>query len=229
MASEHKAIHIQGNRLANKLLILSDIHYPIGRLALIKSIVTREKPDNIALLGDNIELSMFKNHVKAYENFYKGLDAIFPIRKSIIMVGDNDYQYSGDRNIAEIITSYSPINHKDGELISFKKGSMHFFHGNVEKSHITERLGYMFVKTANRINYGIAPRLLASIVRDRLHINREDYLFLGHLHCLSIKEKDIFCGTLNYKFMPFPNSLGYVTLMHEGFRPSSKSIKAVRL
>ena len=57
------------------MLILSDIHYPIGNLRTIRKIIEREKPSTLVLLGDNIELSMFNDHFKAYHEFFSGLDS----------------------------------------------------------------------------------------------------------------------------------------------------------
>ncbi|MEM0154296.1 MAG: hypothetical protein QW814_00465 [Methanothrix sp.] len=195
----------------------------------IRRVISFEKPDNLVMLGDNIELERFSDHKEAYATFYKKLDGIFPIKKSIILLGDNDYQYSSDKSISNIIISYTPMNLKTGELIFFSKGNMHFFHGNLEKSKFIERLGYYFVKTANSIDYNIAPNMMAFIARKWFRIRKEDYLFLGHLHYLGIHSKSIFCGTLNHEFMPFPNSLGYVTLMHNNFRVLPKSIRIIRI
>lgn len=211
------------------MLIFSDIHYPIGKLKTVENAVKKEKPDNLVLLGDNIELSRFTDHKKAYSEFFAQLDSIFPIKKSIIMLGDNDYQYASDNSVADIVLAYDPINSKAGELIFFSKNSMHFFHGNLEKSKIIERIGYEFVIASNHINYTIAPKLMAFVARNWFRVKKEDYMLLGHLHYLGLHNRNIFCGTLNREFTPFPNSIGYVTLEHKNFAPIPESIKLFRL
>lgn len=210
-----------------KLLVLSDIHYPIGSIRIISAIIKKEKPANIALLGDNIELSMFDDPKYAFREFYSSLNKIFPINKSIIILGDNDYQYAKKNNLIKIVESYNPIN--KGALLFFKKGRMNFFHGNLEKSMPVEKIGHHFVKISNRISQRIAPWLLANMIRLHFGIKRSDYLFMGHLHYLGLSGKNIFCGTLNYKFMPFSNSLGYVTVLHKGFVVSENSINLIRI
>ncbi|MEM3781722.1 MAG: hypothetical protein QXT43_02045 [Candidatus Micrarchaeaceae archaeon] len=215
--------------MAKKLLVLSDVHYPICRLRTVHEIVKHEHPDNLVMLGDNIELSRFRNHKKAYQTFYTKLNDIFPLKESIVMLGDNDYQYADDKSVAKIIEHFKPINSESNGLIIFHIGNMNFFHGNLEKSKAIEAIGYEFVKATNRISLNIAPNILAFLVRKLFGIKGQEYLFLGHLHYLSANGKNIFCGTLNREFMPFPDSLGYVTLMHDGFRVLPKSIKAVRI
>ena len=211
------------------MLIFSDIHYPIGTLSTIKKAIAKEKPSTLVLLGDNIELSMFNDHFKAYREFFSGLDEIFPIKRSIIMLGDNDYQYASDFRVSEVVKSYSPINSRGDHFKFFKIGDMNFFHGNLEKSEIIEKIGYFYVKTANKINYRIAPAMLAFLSRLYFGVKQSDYMFLGHLHYLGISKNNVFCGTLNHKFMPFPNSLGYVTLLHNDFKVVSASIKTKHL
>ena len=211
------------------MLILSDIHYPIGNLRTIRKIIEREKPSTLVLLGDNIELSMFNDHFKAYHEFFSGLDSIFPIKRSIIMLGDNDYQYASDFRVSEVVKSYSPINFRGYGFKFFSIGNMNFFHGNLEKNEFIEKIGYIYVKTVNRINYEIAPKMLAIMSRLYFGVKNSDYMFLGHLHYLGISKNNVFCGTLNHKFMPFPNSLGYVTLRHKNFNVVPGSIKITHL
>ena len=134
-----------------------------------------------------------------------------------------------DSRVSEVVKSYSPINSKGGNFKFFKIGNMNFFHGNLEKSEVIEKIGYFYVKTVNKINYKIAPSMLAFMSRLYFGVKQSDYMFLGHLHYLGILKNNVFCGTLNHKFMPFPNSLGYVTLLHKDFRVVPRSIKINRV
>lgn len=215
--------------MKKKLLVLFDIHYPIGDLATINRIIKAERPDNVVLLGDNIELERFKDHRKAYIEFFSGFNKLFPLRKCIVMLGDNDYQYASDKSVGDIVQSYGPMNKTEGSMLFFKKGTMGFFHGNMEKNKVTEKFGYYFVLGSNKISYRIAPKILSSLSRLYFGLGKNDYMFLGHLHYLGIMKNTVFCGTLNYEFMPFPKSLGYVTLSHEEFVPLRESIKLHRV
>ena len=78
-------------------------------------------------------------------------------------------------------------------------------------------MGHHFVKLSNKVNQKIAPWILGNMVRLNFGIGRKENLFIGHLHYLGILGKNVFCGTLNYKFMPFADSLGYVTVLHKDF------------
>ncbi|MGC9204889.1 MAG: hypothetical protein ACP5FN_01245, partial [Candidatus Micrarchaeia archaeon] len=209
--------------------VISDAHYPICKLSLIRKIISKEKPDNVVLLGDNIELSMFKEHLLAYKHFFRDFNRIFPIKKSIIMLGDNDCPFADRKEITKLVESYSPMNGSGGKLFFFKIGAINFFHGNLEKSAAVEKIGYHFVLNANKISYKIAPKILSALIRFHFNIAKEEYLFMGHLHFLGVIKNNVFCGTLNKEFTPFPDSLGYVTLVHENFIPVKSSIKLVHV
>ncbi|MGC9098980.1 MAG: hypothetical protein ACP5HW_00310 [Candidatus Micrarchaeia archaeon] len=205
-----------------KMLILSDIHYPSATLGEISRIIKSEKPSNLVLLGDNLELELFKKKDLAYKEFLSKLDKIFPLRKSIIMLGDNDYTYYSGEEIPKILDSFSPINKR--EYFVFRIGNMNFFHGNLEKSLIVEKIGYHFVKHVSRIHINIAPYILSSLVRFYFGLPIGEYLFLGHLHYLGILGKNVFCGTLGEKSNIFKSSLGYVTVEHKNFEVKSISL-----
>ncbi len=215
--------------LPKKLLVFSDIHYSIGRMSTLREVIATEKPDNVALLGDNIELSLFNDAKKAYEEFFPAFNKLFPIRKTIVMLGDNDYQYAHNKDLVKIVESYSPINFGMNNMIFFKKGKINFFHGNLEKSEIIEKLGHYAVRHLNKIDYRIVPSLLSSLVRLNFLIPSSEYLLLGHLHFLGLIKRTVFCGTLNYKSTPFPRSIGYVTIMHDKFVPVPNGIKIHRI
>ena len=126
-----------------KLLILSDVHYPIFPLSGIAKIIHKERPDNVLFLGDNIELDMFKKKELAYERFLSELNKVFPLSKSMLLLGDNDFAYVENKEILQLLDHFDILN--KGEYFLFQIGRMHFFHGNLEKSKTVERLGYHFV------------------------------------------------------------------------------------
>ncbi len=205
-----------------KLLILSDVHYPLFSLSAIARIVRKEKPDNLLLLGDNIELELFKEKEEAYEAFLSKLDKIFPLSRSFVLLGDNDYVHAESEEILSLIDSFSPMN--KGEYFFLNLGNMYFFHGNLENSKIVEKIGYHFVKVSRKIHEKIAPILLSYLVRFYFGIPRDKFLFLGHLHYLGTVGKTVFCGTLNNKAQYFSNSLGYVTVIHSKFNVQKHGI-----
>ncbi|MGC8662690.1 MAG: metallophosphoesterase [Candidatus Micrarchaeia archaeon] len=198
-----------------KLLILSDIHYPFASMADITAIIKKEKPDNLLLLGDNIELEKFSDKKRVYKHFLSRLSKVFPMEKSIIMLGDNDYTYFGGDEVIKILDSFPLMN--KGKYFVFKLGNMVFFHGNLEKSTVMEKVGYHFVRHVSKININIAPFILSTIIRFYFGLPRQNYLFIGHLHYLGKIWKNVFCGVLNKKSEIFENSSGYVTVKHRGF------------
>ncbi|MGC8586127.1 MAG: metallophosphoesterase [Candidatus Micrarchaeia archaeon] len=206
-----------------KLLILSDVHYPISSLATLGKIIRKEMPDNLLMLGDNIELEMFREKGLAYKTFLSRLNRIFPLSKAFIMLGDNDYAYAGSKEILHIIDSFSPINR--GAYFFFKIGNMIFFHGNLEKSKFVEKMGYYFVLASRKASERLVPTMLSILVRFYFRIPRNDYLFLGHLHYLGLVGRTAFCGTLNYKAQFFADSLGYITVEHDNFDVSEEGVK----
>ncbi len=205
-----------------KLLILSDVHYPIFPLSGIAKIIHKERPDNVLFLGDNIELDMFKKKELAYERFLSELNKVFPLSKSMLLLGDNDFAYVENKEILQLLDHFDILN--KGEYFLFQIGRMHFFHGNLEKSKTVERLGYHFVLVSEKIHEKIVPFLLSNVVRFYFKIPRSDYLFLGHLHYLGMVGRTVFCGTLNRKAQYFSNSFGYVTVEHENFVPVEEGI-----
>lgn len=199
-----------------KLLIISDVHYPVGSISEIKRIIAKERPDNLALLGDNID---GPNAVSLYKKFMSGIAASFPAGKTILMLGDGDYLLHDKKD--QILRYANSLKTMNREHLTYRKGNMVFSHGNVERSRRLEGIGKRIVlfSVSKRV-HGYIPFLVGLLARISLRVRRGDYLFLGHLHLLgkSTINRTTFCGTLNRRARFFADrSLGYVVVKHEGF------------
>lgn len=215
-----------------KLLILSDIHYPAPYSEEFASIIKAERPDNVILLGDNVEGGKDgKLLYGRYRDFLGEFSGVFDIGKTAILFGDNDRRNPG--GVPKMIREANPMN-ASGPL-TLRLGNMFFFHGNLESYRFEEIAGFVMGNALMAIDERIMTKLLAALVRRKFGLDRGDYLFLGHLHFLGVLGQDVFCGTLNHrrvldrikKDLP---CMGYVTVTHDDFRIVKRSrIKAHRL
>ena len=201
-----------------KLLIISDAHYPDKSCSGIFEIIHRESPDNIVLLGDNVDAKIGnKKTIDLYKEFLEKYSHHFPIKDTILLLGDNDY--GADKELEQYLHSMDFMN--GISLFSFRLGNMLFFHGNIEKYKSAEKMGSVIGNLVSKISPWLIPDMLALLTRIKYRFTK-GYLFIGHIHILSIKGNNIFCGTLSSK-----NTLaglegkaekkGYVTVEHEGF------------
>lgn len=208
-----------------KLLILSDIHYPAPHSEEFARIIKTEKPDNVVLLGDNVEGGKDgKLLAKRYRDFLAEFSKVFDIRKTAILLGDNDRMDHG--RVSKMIMEANPMN--AGSPLTLRLGNMFFFHGNLESYRFEEIVGFVLGNALMAIDERIMTKLLAALVRRRFGLDKEDYLFLGHLHFLGVLGQDVFCGTLSHrrvlnrirKDLP---CMGYVTVTHDNFRIVKRS------
>ncbi len=201
-----------------KLLIISDAHYPDISCSVIFDIIRKEKPDNIVLLGDNVDPEIGeKGIITLYKEFLDKYSQHFQIKDTILLHGD-DYPHP-DKELERYLHSLNLMN--GISLFSFRIGNMLFFHGNIEKYKSAEKAGSILGNIISKLNPGLIPSMLALLTRFKYNF-RKGYLFIGHMHILLIKGSDIFCGTLSSK-----NTLaglegrvdkkGYVIVEHEGF------------
>ena len=109
-----------------KLLIISDAHYPDKSCSGIFEIIHRESPDNIVLLGDNVDSKIGnKKTIDLYKEFLEKYSHYFPIKDTILLLGDNDY--GADKELEQYLHSMDFMN--GISLFSFRIGNMFFFHG----------------------------------------------------------------------------------------------------
>ena len=198
-----------------KILILSDIHYPVDSFGTIESIIKKETFDKLIFLGDVVDTIYSPLQLTViWKEFFDKLSQIVPKSKMVILYGDNDIcitvngKQEKSNNYEEQISNAinMPV------FRTYKLGNMFFFHGNIETSHITEKIGYYAVKTANSIGIvDFIPKQVAISIQKK-YGTKNMYNFFGHIHLLEKYEdiKTTFCGTLNIKNMPFADSLGYV-------------------
>lgn len=215
-----------------RLLILSDVHYPIGSMDEVKKIIRKTNPDDVAFLGDNIDPRNGEDAVAVYRRFVALISGVFPISRTILMLGDGDYLFQGKKGA--VLRYVNSLKTANADHLVYRKGNMVFSHGNVERSRHLERMGKSIVEfSVSRRIHRIIPVLVAFWARMSLHARRGDYLFLGHIHFLGKSEinRTTFCGTLNRNASYFAEeSLGYVIVEHEHFTlDSMDSIHTVGL
>lgn len=211
-----------------KLLILSDVHYPNSKDAAF-SIIKKENPDNLLLLGDTIDSSKSdKTIIELYELFFNNLKTIIPINSVYAIVGDNDYSLSNEKVILDFLNN---LNLANPNKFFIKKGNMTFFHGNLETSLKQESLGKQILQKSKSIKLDIfAIFVLSFLIRMKFKISPFNYLFFGHLHYLGkITKKTFVCGTLSENKIIYEKqkSYGYIIIEHENF--IFKNAKIMRL
>ncbi len=215
-----------------RLLIISDVHYPVGSIAEVRQMIKKVKPDNLAFLGDNIDTRNGDDAVVLYRKFVAQVSGIFPMSRTILMLGDGDYLFQDKRRkVLQYANSLKTMNRNH---LVYRKGNMLFSHGNIERSRHLEKIGKgMVLLSVSRGAYGPVPFLVGILARTLLKARPSDYLFLGHLHFLgkSITSRTTFCGTLNRTAEFFGRrSLGYVVVEHEDFIVNSMDdIKTVSI
>ncbi len=190
-----------------KLLVLSDIHYPAGRSREAFSIIRKERPDIVVLLGDVVEAPK-DALVKYYREFLDNYP--FQLESTALILGDNDFAAS--QVFRDFVGSLDTLtaNHD-----FFKCGNLFMTHGNIEGrgrfSPLLETMGSRFAKKLQ----SAMPSLLSRAVRVRYSVACDDYLFLGHIHYLGkvSSTNSVFCGTFSTEKIVYPAelSLGYVT------------------
>ncbi|MEM3476837.1 MAG: metallophosphoesterase, partial [Candidatus Micrarchaeaceae archaeon] len=116
-----------------KTLVLSDIHYPKGSMRQIRRIINAEKPDYVVLLGDIVE---GKDILALHKRFVKGFKRIFPLSRTVYLLGDNDHE--AEQDISDFVHTLKVMNKS---LFSFQIGNMKFMHGNIGYNHFIEHLG----------------------------------------------------------------------------------------
>ena len=213
-----------------KLLVISDLHYRGGGISELAAIIRKERPDHLVLLGDNIDPKELES-VRLYKEFISLLSGKFSLKKTALMLGDEDYAHLKDKKaVLNYIKSLKTLNGKE-EHFRYAIGNLLFSHGNVERSHSLEMLGKKIIlfSVANNIHYYIPP-LVSVWARLALLAGRR-YLFIGHMHYLGKVgiTRTTFCGTFNRDAKYFnENSLGYVVIEHSGFEISSMASIRIR-
>ncbi|MGC8567988.1 MAG: metallophosphoesterase [Candidatus Micrarchaeia archaeon] len=198
-----------------KILILSDIHYPMKCSSLAFPILEREKPDFLVLLGDSVELSKSSHHVELWKSFLQKLYMHITPDKIILILGDNDY--SNDRKVYSFVSRIEKYNN---DIKKYSIGNMFFYHGNIEKTRIQEKIEYKTARFFYNISKRSVPFIVSKLVYLKMHPPHSYYKFIGHIHYLGKYGNTIFCGTLSKKRVIYDekNSFGYVIVYANNFR-----------
>jgi len=207
-----------------KILVLSDIHYPLPESELFEDIIFKESPDKVFLLGDNID-NYGTNYdlLELYKEFIERFSVIFPLEKTAIMIGDNDYQ--GDERIIRYINSLKKLN---SNAFTYTYKNLFLFHGNIENgNHAMEVLGKYAGLAMKDINKTLLPELLMKRIRSTYNIEKDKIVLAGHIHYLGRVNGGVFCGTLNTTPIIYKgkDSLGYVIIESNNSKIDYEDIK----
>jgi len=194
-----------------KILVLSDIHYPLPESELFEDIIFKENPDKVFLLGDSID-NYGTNYdlLDLYKEFIERFSVIFPLEKTAIILGDNDYQ--GDERIIRYINSLKKLN---DNAFTYTYKNLFLFHGNIENgNHVMEILGKYAGLAMKGINKTLLPELLMKRIRSVFNIDNDKIVLAGHIHYLGYANGGVFCGTLSTEPIIYKgkDSLGYVLI-----------------
>ncbi len=215
-----------------KILVVSDLHYPTPRSELLPNIIKREKPDTVVLLGDVIDNSgSGRKVIDLYKEFVRSYRKLFPLSKSVILLGDNDGRNPDYSINSELATFIKELGVANKDPITYRTGNMLFFHGNLEDSFLKEKMGYYAGKVAVKLSRKLMPALLLWLVRRRFRLSSDTILFIGHLHYLGVLGNGVVCGTLHSRKILYgrKDSMGYVVLNYNGKRLGTEDIRIARL
>ncbi|BCU68282.1 hypothetical protein HS7_17190 [Sulfolobales archaeon HS-7] len=173
-----------------KILILSDIHYPNTNVEILREIVRDERPDILILLGDII--------VGGDCNFdsFKSVLQVDGDRTKIVYVKGDEDCVDGDVDVLKILR-------KGYEVV--------FLHGH---QYFKESAEYSLARFFKKLNSRLPPFLFCLYFR--VLFPRADEIILGHSHAL-MEFRSIRCinaGCLTYTRNLY-NDTGYV-VMREG-------------
>jgi len=207
-----------------KILVLSDVHYPLPESELFEEIINDENPDKVFLLGDNVDnYGTTYDLLDLYKEFIDKISAIFPLEKTAIIIGDNDYQ--GDDRIVDYINSLNKLNNN---AFTYTYKNLFLFHGNIENgNHIMEILGKYAGLAMKGVNKTLLPELLMKRIRSMYNIDSNEIVLAGHIHYLGYVKGGVFCGTLNTEPIIYKgkDSLGYVVIESSDSKISFEDIK----
>ncbi len=214
--------------IMGKILVLSDIHYPLPDSDLFVNIIMSEKPDKVILLGDNVDnYNTGRDLLDIYKEFIEIYKKIFPLEKTIVMIGDNDYQDRQD--VFDYVKSIPKINGKN--IITYSYKNLFLFHGNLETSHWQEAIGKYAGIVSAKISTSLLPQMLARQVIKKYQIPNNFIVLLGHIHYLGYVNSAVFCGTLNKERIIYPKnmSMGYVIIEDSSKKIDKNDITVVQL
>ena len=211
-----------------KILVLSDIHFPLPISNRFVDIIEREKPDKIILLGDNVDdYKTGMDLLEIYKEFIEKYESIFPLGETIMLIGDNDYQ--GRRDVLDYVKSLPKIN--GDSVFTYQYKNLFMFHGNIESSHWQEMFGKYAGIMMSKVSNKMLPTMLAQKVVKKFNVPNGFIVLLGHIHYLGEAGDAVFCGTLNSEKIIYPRnlSMGYVIVNDYGDSIDKSDIDLVQI
>lgn len=211
-----------------KILVLSDIHFPLPISNRFLDIIDKEKPDKIILLGDNVDdYKTGMDLLETYKDFIEEYESIFPLNKTIMLIGDNDYQ--GRRDVLDYVKSLQKIN--GDSVFTYQYKNLFMFHGNIESSHWQELFGKYAGIMMSKVSDKMLPNMLAQRVVKKFNVPDDFIVLLGHIHYLGSVDNAVFCGTLNQQRIIYPRklSMGYAVINSDGDNISESDIGLVQI
>ena len=213
-----------------KILVLSDIHFPHPYSRHFEKVIRKEKPDFVVLLGDNISTSK-QDLVKTYEKFISIYKRVFPLNRTVFILGDNDGLDNRYRPNKEVILYLSFMAKLNSSFFEWRYKNLVFTHGNIEASYKEEKAYFLIAKMLASIRKGIVPKVVSMALRLRLGVKKGTFVFAGHIHYLGNVDSVYFCGTFSKEKLLYgkDESLGYVVIRDAGKVISKKDIRLVKL
>jgi putative phosphoesterase len=146
-----------------KILVLSDIHYPLTDRDRLAAVISQEKADKTVFLGDNVE------DEACAEEFLQFL-ADIGCRNYVLIKGDNELSLPYEKSLELAV---------QGRSFTF----VHGYQFNIRDDRATGRIASALKKLNKKLP------VLAYAVFSKIRSRTTGYLILGHAHALEFFPK----------------------------------------
>ena len=174
-----------------KILVLSDVHYPLIDDADLSSIIREEKSDKIIFLGDSVSEA---RHVSGFLDIVKKSQET--LSDVVFIQGDED-------------SEFLPC----VDLVAFELDGSRFVFVHGDKFNIgSEHLTFSLASALHKINKTLPAVAYATVGKIR-YGKIQDYLILGHAHVLAYFPRlKVVCAGCLTKTNNLYNDRGYVII-----------------